>query len=307
MSGVSSITRLVESTGNKVMTGGLGTLEAIGKKTMEVLQEGDPGLKKKRAFFMQEADKPILSQILREAKEKAETEEKTLEEKQLARKVHFESLFDDNQGLVHLEALEMLSNQSDIKIQQYLAASDSSKLISIQEILEEIKELCNIGDEQEADNRDFKIRLEEACKDLGVNISYEKLNDIWEESRSYLNPSVSHTEQEIYQTAISTIAQFTAYSVERFHKTAELILINAKRSTVNEADALVRLTSILSSQIGVLANSFGNSLNKLAKTTDEPDEINAKITTIFFEAMNASSYVEDAFRLLIPIIQVGAI
>jgi hypothetical protein len=32
MSGVSSITRLVEITGSKMLTGGLGTLETIGKK-----------------------------------------------------------------------------------------------------------------------------------------------------------------------------------------------------------------------------------------------------------------------------------
>jgi hypothetical protein len=61
MSGVSSITRLVETTGSRVLTGGLDTLETIGKKTMEVLQEGDPGLKKKRALF---ADRPVLSQVL---------------------------------------------------------------------------------------------------------------------------------------------------------------------------------------------------------------------------------------------------
>jgi hypothetical protein len=60
MSGVSSITRLVETTGSKVLTGGLDTLETIGKKTMEVLQEGDPGLKKKRALF---SEKTVLSQV----------------------------------------------------------------------------------------------------------------------------------------------------------------------------------------------------------------------------------------------------
>ena len=60
ISGVSSITKLVETTGNKVLTGGLDTLETIGKKTMEVLQEGDPGLKKKRALF---SDKIVLSHV----------------------------------------------------------------------------------------------------------------------------------------------------------------------------------------------------------------------------------------------------
>jgi hypothetical protein len=181
---VSSITKLVESTGSKVMTGGLDTLEAIGKKTMEVLQEGDPGLKKKRAFFMNEPEKPNLSQILREAKEKAETEEKTIEERELARKVHFESLFDDYQGLVHLEALEMLSKQSNMKIQQYLIELDTNELTSAQETLEEIKELCDLGDEdgENKDNKDLKNKLENICHELGVDITCEKIYNV----RTYL-------------------------------------------------------------------------------------------------------------------------
>ncbi|XP_015593120.1 protein FAM114A2 isoform X2 [Cephus cinctus] len=268
ISGVSSITKLVESTGTKVINGGLDTLETIGKKTMEVLQEGDPGLKKKRAFFMNETDKPILSQMLREAKEKAEVEEKTLEEREIARK----------------------------------------------ETLEEVKELCDLGDENEEDEdheKDLKQRLKDACKDLGIDVSCDKLLDIWEETRSYLTLSSSTDspplDREIFQHAVSTLARFTAFSVERFHKTAELLLIKEHRSTVNEADALVQLTQILSSQIGIVANLFSTHLNELAKTAEKPQSIHANITTIFLEAANASSYIQDAFKLLIPIVQVGAI
>lgn len=90
-------------------------------------------------------------------------------------------------------------------------------------------------------------------------------------------------DQEIFQKAISTLAQFTAFSVERFHKTAELLLIKERRSTVNEADALVQLTNILSDQINSLASSFHNTLNKLIETAEKPDNIHANITTIFLE------------------------
>ena len=181
MSGVSSITKLVESTGSKVITGGLDTLETIGKKTMEVLQEGDPGLKKKRAFFKNEMDKPVLSQMLREAKEKAEADERTVEERQAAKKVCFESLFDDYQGLVHLEALEMLSKQSNMKIQHKMINLDARELTSIQETLDEVKELCDLGDdeEEEIENKeDLEDRLKYACQDIGVNVTYDKLNDV---------------------------------------------------------------------------------------------------------------------------------
>lgn len=180
ISGVTSITKLVESTSSKVISGGLDTLEVIGKKTMEVLQEGDPGLKKKRAFFLSETDKPNLSHILREAKEKADTEEKTLEEREMSRKVHFESLFDDYQGLVHLEALEMLSKQSNMKIEHRLVDLSDEELDSLQETLEEIKQLCDLGDEddEEESEKDLKERLDEACKSLGVAINCDKLTDV---------------------------------------------------------------------------------------------------------------------------------
>lgn len=181
ISGVSSITKLVENTGTKVINGGLCTLETIGKKTMEVLQEGDPGLKKKRAFFMNEKDKPILSHMLREAKEKAEAEQKTYQEKEQARKVHFETLFDDFQGLVHLEALEMLSKQSNMKIQQRLVTLNTDEAKSIQETLDEVKELCDLGDENDDDgssNDHLKERLKSLCADLGVIISFDKLYQV---------------------------------------------------------------------------------------------------------------------------------
>lgn len=312
LSGVSSITKLVETTGSKVMSGGLDTLEAIGKKTMEVLQEGDPGLKKKRAFFLNEGDKPNLSQILREAKEKAESEEKTIEEKQLARKIHFESLFDDFQGLVHLEALEMLSKQCNIKIQGHLINLSTDELMSLQETLEEVKDLCDLGDEdeeneEEENKKDLKSRLSDICQSLGITITYEKLNDAWSEAKSYLAPPVSHTDLEVFQCAISTIAKFTALCVERFHKTAELLLIKERRNTVSEADALVQLTHILTNEISLLATSFSTTLNNFIEASNNADSISGNISTIFQEAANASSYVQDAFRLLIPILQVGAL
>jgi len=83
-----------------------------------------------------------------------------------------------------------------------------------------------------------------------------------------------------------TLAQFTAFSVEKFHKLAELLLIKERRSTVNEADALVQLTHILSDEINSLANAFCDTLNKLAASMEEAtmlNDIKANITTIFLE------------------------
>ena len=311
ISGVSSITKLVESTGSKVMTGGLDTLEAIGKKTMEVLQEGDPGLKKKRALFTNETDGPSLSQILQESKERAESIEKTIEEKQQMRKVHFESLFDDYQGLVHLEALEMLSKQSTIKIQQRLMSLDTVELNSVEETLEEVKELCDLDedDEKESDvlEDDLRSRLQDASNNLGISITFTNFFKIWEDSKTYLTPPVRHNDQEVLEQAVSVLAKFTAFSVERFHKIAELLLIKEHRTTVDEADTLVLLAHIFSNQTGILANDYCHALKVFSETSDKPNDVNGSITTIYMKASKASSYIQDAFRLLIPTIQVGAI
>ena len=100
-----------------------------------------------------------------------------------------------------------------------------------------------------------------------------------EECISTENKSLPH--RELFEQAISALAQFTAYSVERFHKTAELLLIKERRSTVSEADALVELTRILSGQISVIATLFCDKLNEM-KNSEMPD-INSNITSIFLE------------------------
>lgn len=107
---------------------------------------------------------------------------------------------------------------------------------------------------------------------------------VWVETENYLASCLSHIDQEeIFQNAISTLAKFTAFSIERFHKTAELLLIKERRSTVSEADALVQLTNIISNRISSLANSFCQTLNQFAKIEETSDKINANVTTIFME------------------------
>ncbi|XP_069680460.1 protein FAM114A2 isoform X2 [Periplaneta americana] len=314
MSGVSSITKLVETTGSKVLTGGLDTLETIGKKTMEVLQEGDPGLKKKRALF---SDKIVLSQVLREAKEKAEREVQEIEDKQASRKAHFETLFDDYQGLVHLEALEMLSKQCDIKLQSLLLSSSGTALGQLQQSLQEVKDLCQLPDdedteEDESEVVDWKEKLDSVTKDLGVPVATEKLNKTWDEAQEWLNDCQTKQNtadavgaREIHQKAIATLAQLTAESVEQFHKAAELLLVKDERNPTEEAQTLLQVTSVLSSQVSAAATRFSECLNAVSDNSSDPDAVNALITNVFLEAANSSSYIQEAFQLLIPVLQVG--
>ncbi|GJQ65404.1 hypothetical protein Trydic_g7514 [Trypoxylus dichotomus] len=309
---VQGVTKLVETTSTKVISGGLDTLETIGKKTMEVLQENDPGLKRKRAFLKLDDDKPILSQVLREAKEKAEKENKELEKKHFTKKANYETLFDDHQGLVHLEALEMLSKQCDIKLQSLLESASGTALSDMQETLDQIKELCELPEEDEEENfttDEIKEKLEFAVSEINVKITYDRLVSTWQESEGWLaklNLNICN-KNELHQQAIESLAQLTAIAVEQFHKAGELLLIKEHRSTADEADSLVQLTTTLTTLIGVAAARFSEKLNSIVAEGCEKEEINGLITNVFFEAANSSSYIQDAFQLLIPVLQVGAV
>ncbi|KRT80996.1 hypothetical protein AMK59_5144 [Oryctes borbonicus] len=309
---VQGMTKLVETTSTKVISGGLDTLETIGKKTMEVLQENDPGLKKKRAFLKLDDDKPILSQVLRDAKEKAERENKELEKKHFKKKANYETLFDDHQGLVHLEALEMLSKQCDIKLQSLLESASGAALNDMQETLDQIKELCELPEEDEEENlttNEIKEILETAVSEINVKITYDRLISTWQEIEDWLaklNLKICN-KNELHQQAIESLAQLTAIAVEQFHKAGELLLIKEHRSTADEAVALEQLTTTLTTLIGIAAARFSEKLNMIVAEGSEKEEINSLITNVFFEAANSSSYIQDAFQLLIPVLQVGAV
>lgn len=241
--GLGSLVKFVESTGTKVISGGLDTLEAIGKKTVEVLQDGDPGLKKKRAF-LNTMGKPNLSQILREAKEKAEQEpEKPQETKKIK---NYETLFDDHQGLVHLEALEMLSKLCSIKLDNLKNSLSGDSLREMQETLEQVRELCELSEDDE-DNE--KVTLKEAgetvsssVKELNIPITYAKFFDVCEETNHWLDTVKTSLvdDVDIYQQAIDTLAELTAICMEQYHKAGELLMVKEHRSTADEADSLVQ-------------------------------------------------------------------
>lgn len=61
--GLNHIVSGVTQISSKVISGGLDTLEGIGKKTMNMLQDGDPGLKNKRNILGFNSDKTVLSQV----------------------------------------------------------------------------------------------------------------------------------------------------------------------------------------------------------------------------------------------------
>ncbi|XP_055641754.1 protein FAM114A2 [Toxorhynchites rutilus septentrionalis] len=316
---VSGVTQI----SNKVITGGLDTLEGIGKKTMNILQENDPGLLNKRKILGMGNDGVVLSQVLREAKEKTEERERNLKQVQkhlYKKKLHFETLFDDYHGLVHLEALEMLSKQASLKLNSLLAPLSGNALTDLQETMNEVKELCELPDSENDDTdgnhsvQDLEERLKEALTDLDeIKVDFRDLLNCWRDNLDWLtDESVPRTGQEIFEKAMHALAQTTALCVLRMHKLAEILLILEHHSTANEADAVVQLTTIFCWHLSGVAARFSAELSKLKKDDLQmrrsagEDSDNSLITNIFLEGSNSTSYVQDAFQLFIPILQIGA-
>lgn len=312
---VSGVTQI----SSKVISGGLDTLEGIGKKTMNILQENDAGLLSKRKLLgMGNDDGMVLSQVLREAKEKTEEREKNLKQVQkhlYKKKLHFETLFDDYHGLVHLEALEMLSKQASLKLESLLAPLSGKALDDLQETMNEVKELCELPEDEDdgsADGRhtaqELESKLKEAVVDLDdVKVDFQDLLNCWKENVEWLESASPRSAQQIFEKAMHGLAQTTALCVLRMHKLAEILLILDRHSTANEADALVQLTGVFCWHLSGLAARFSAELSKSNGESKRGEDCdNALITNIFLEGSNSISYVQNAFQLFIPILQIGA-
>ncbi|XP_006863969.1 PREDICTED: protein FAM114A2-like [Chrysochloris asiatica] len=332
----STISTAVQSTGKSVISGGLDALEFIGKKTMDVIAEGDPGFRKTKGLMNRNS---TLSQVLREVKEKEElgtSNEVTME---TDKKTYYGLLFDEFQGLSHLEALEMLSGESEIKVKSILNSLSGEELEALKFELEQLKEafslaeFCEEEDEEEEkkENEDFTKEMMELFSQLQVSSNPEKLtrarNTINEwittsltqplaeksEEEKYLE--IQRTEQinqnsieDIHAFAIRSLAELTACSIGLFHKTAALVLHGQKQevTAVERSRALSQMTVVLCKELSTLSKEFTTCLTRTG-VKEKADILNPIITAVFLEASNSASYIQDAFQLLLPVLEISLI
>lgn len=317
----SSLSSVVQSTGKTVISGGLDALEFIGKKTMDVIAEGDPGFKKTKGLMHRNA---TLSQVLREAKEREQLQtagaEPDAERKPVA---HYGMLFDEYQGLSHLEALEILSRESESKVKSVLTTLSGDELLELKSDLEEIKEafsLVEFDDEdveekKDEDGSEFEKELSDALVGLSISATADKLTKACKSTCSQIT-AIDKTEtqeenedfkvtsvEEVHAAAIRSLAELTARSIELFHKLAEMVLF-ANGSTTPQV--LSQLTVILCKEISLLSKKFTSCLTKTG-SNEKGDVLNPLITAVFLEASNSASYVQDAFQLLLPILEISHI
>ncbi|XP_066892379.1 protein NOXP20 isoform X3 [Kogia breviceps] len=188
---LSVITNAVQNTGKSVLTGGLDALEFIGKKTMNVLAESDPGFKRTKTLMERTVS---LSQMLREAKEKEK--QRLAQQLTAERTAHYGMLFDEYQGLSHLEALEILSNESESKVQSFLASLDGEKLEVLKNDLISIKDIFAAKEFENEENQEvqgieekgeeFASMLTELLFELHVAATPDKLNKAMKKAHDWV-------------------------------------------------------------------------------------------------------------------------
>ncbi|NXT54866.1 NXP20 protein, partial [Pluvianellus socialis] len=346
---LSAITNAVQNTGKSVLSGGLDALEFIGKTTMNVLAESDPGFKRTKTLMERTVS---LSQLLREAKEKEK--QRRAQQVTVERTAHYGLLFDEFQGLSHLEALEILSNESEAQIQSYLATLDGKQLETVKNDLIAIKEIFvpkesddEVVQAEKADmGEEFVSMLTELLFELHVAATPDKLNKArkkaheWLEEASFstsvgieekLNekseePGEEKTEkedkidgdkkevnknktvEEIYMLSIESLAEVTARCIEQLHKVAELILHGqeVEKTAQDQAKVLTNLTSAMCNEVSCLSKKFSDSLTA-AGSSMKAEALNPIINSVLLEGCNSTTYIQDAFQLLLPVLQISHI
>ncbi|KFQ73670.1 Protein NOXP20, partial [Phaethon lepturus] len=346
---LSAITNAVQNTGKSVLSGGLDALEFIGKTTMNVLAESDPGFKRTKTLMARTVS---LSQLLREAKEKEK--QRRAQQVTVERTAHYGLLFDEFQGLSHLEALEILSNESETQIQSYLATLDGEQLETVKNDLIAIKEIFipkesddEVVQAQKGDmGEEFVSMLTELLFELHVAATPDKLNKArkkaheWLEEASFSTsvdieeklkeksgePGEEKTEkedkidsdktevnknktvEEIYMLSIESLAEVTARCIEQLHKVAELILHGqeVEKTAQDQAKVLTNLTSAMCNEVSTLSKKFSDSLTA-AGSSMKAEVLNPIINSVLLEGCNSTTYIQDAFQLLLPVLQISHI
>ncbi|XP_042534113.1 protein NOXP20 [Dipodomys spectabilis] len=346
---LSTLTNVVQNTGKSVLTGGLDALEFIGKKTMNVLAESDPGFKRTKTLMARTAS---LSQMLREAKEKEK--QRLAQQLSVERTAHYGMLFDEYQGLSHLEALEILSNESESKVQSFLASLDGEKLEFLKNDLISIKDIFATKELENEENQEeqgleekgdeFASMLTELLFELHVAATPDKLNKAmkkahdWVEEDQTMAPvdmtkeSEEETErdekeekaedpqeekreekktktiEEVYMLSIESLAEVTARCIEQLHKVAELILHGQEeeKPAQDQAKVLIKLTTAMCNEVASLTKKYTNVLTTTG-SNKKAEVLNPMINSVLLEGCNSTTYVQDAFQLLLPVLQVSHI
>jgi len=95
----------------------------------------------------------------------------------------------------------------------------------------------------------------------------------------------------------------------KLHKTAELLLVKPHHSTANEVDGIVQLCKQFNIHLQGLTQRYAAILSSKSSDKDaaQQEECKTKVNTLFAEMLSGVKYIEQAYKLFTPILQMGAV
>uniref|UniRef100_A0A8C4X0S2 Family with sequence similarity 114 member A2 n=1 Tax=Eptatretus burgeri TaxID=7764 RepID=A0A8C4X0S2_EPTBU len=276
----SSITSIVQNTSKTVITGGLDALELIGKKTMDILAEGDPGFKRTKGLIHRTNTLSQLQAVL-----------SSLSGEDLLR---VKAELDEIKSAMILEEIDVESDVVEEK---------DEKEQDLMNIITELLFQVHIGVTPDKLNRARQKAdawLKEVQEDSTPKEAAEGL-----EKEEVVKPEKKSV-QDVHSLCIQSLAEVTARSIEQLHKCGELILHGADPdvSAMQRAASLTRLTVALCKELSVKSEKFASCLSTVG-AQEKPEILNPLVTSVFLEASNSTMYIQDGFQLLLPILQLS--
>ncbi|XP_065885444.1 protein FAM114A2-like [Dysidea avara] len=301
-----SIASSVQSTSAGIVAGSLGALETLGKKTMDILSEGDPGFRKKRELLGGKTK--TLSELIREAKEEVEARKNGQDDAERPAVVTFSLLFDEYQGVVHLEALELLSSECANKVTSEQDAITDEQKETVKEQFDGLTAAFQLDESPEEDKEeaDRMKEMTELLSGLSSFVKVDKLTKAIEEWRrqAVVSEDGDPTIEVLYQRGMRSLAETTSITINLFRKISEVTLLPDATpiNLVAKAKDFNRFTVLVSGELESLASLYAQQLVNLNK-----DDSDSSVTSLYLEASNSSSYINDAFQLLLPVLQYNCV
>ena len=299
---VSTLTSMVQNTGQDLVAGGIDALEYLGKKTVDIISEGDPGLRGKRGNMFS-SNKTSLSTVLQEARQENENANNSIESSKKP-EVKFNDVFEKFQGNANLEALEMLSNECNSKLERILKLHSDQAKEEIAPDLSKIRKYFSEEENETTEQRetDFKKEIFQATKLLKLKVTSSKLLNTWQKlNEKYSNMSSSDDTEEVFNLLILSYGEYASKCVELFRKIADMLLITEMGTTKEFAE-------IRAKNLKVLVQLFEKQLTYLTqKSVDillerKENTTSDIITDVYVESSNSVTVITEAHQLLLPIL-----
>ncbi|RXG74015.1 hypothetical protein Avbf_00321 [Armadillidium vulgare] len=308
---VSGVSGALETASNTVLLGGLDTLEKIGRKTMDIIQDGDPGLRKKRAFLT--SNKQNLSIVLREARERAIEEEESRRssfrasdsEEKKGFSISIALLWDNTEGPAHAEALSLVAKQCQDTTTVLLNEISSVWLSKLQEKIAKMKVCSCISEDDKVDiqsstlmdlTRDFPLPLQFNKVIMGWPALQQSLSRLSIEICGLGNTDLVDIQKELYKE----VTLYLANVIGVLHKASEVSLITSEFDRLELTQQFQRLCSCISGGLEKCADDICESISKSISAFD-PD-FNETITNIYLQMAEANMYMETALSDMITVV-----